>query len=437
MAGDRIGGFIMKHSVEKLEGGMVKLSFEIEQDKFNAAIKAVFEKQKKNISIPGFRKGKVPFAMVCQYYGKAMFYDDALNECLPDAYKQAVEEEGLTVMSRPEIDLEVFTPDTEIMMTAIVAVKPEVKLGEYKGLKKEMEDITVTDEDVEKEIETVLRRNARKVEITDRAAQMDDTCNIDYVGTVDGVAFEGGSAEGFDLKLGSNSFIPGYEEQIVGHNVGETFDVNVTFPEKYHAEDLAGKDAVFSVTLNKITVDELPLLDDELVKELSKFDTVAEYREDTKKTLTERKERAAKDEMKNKLIEAVTAAAEVEIPAAAIVEKCDEQIQQFAQQLSYQGMDINQYMKMSGTTIDQLRDEIKPSAEKNLKEALVMEAVAKAEGLEVSDEDVDKEMEDMAKMYGMDIETIKGYMAGNELENMKAEMLVRKAVDFVVENAID
>lgn len=422
--------------VEMLGGGLAKLTFNIDLEKFDAACKSAFNKNKSRLQIPGFRKGKVTYAMACRYYGKETFYNDALDECLGDAYKEAVEAEKLEVLSRPEVDLEAFNPSVEIVVTATVAVKPEVKLGEYKGLKKEQEEIVVTDEDVENEINMIARRNSRKVEITDRPAQMEDTCNIDFVGTVDGVEFEGGKGEGYDLKLGSGSFIPGFEEQVAGHNVGENFDVNVTFPEDYQAKELAGKAAVFNCTLNKITIDELPLIDAEYVKEVSEFDTVEAYREDIKKTLTDRKTKMALDELKNKLVTKVTESAEMELAEIAVNEKADEMIQEFAQNLSYQGMDINQYMKMTGSDVNKLRDEVKPEAERRLKENLAMEAVAKAEGLEVTEEDINNEYEELSKAYGMDVETVKGYMSGNE-EMMKADLLMRKAVNFVVENAVD
>ncbi|MCF0135809.1 MAG: trigger factor [Lachnospiraceae bacterium] len=426
----------MSVTVEKLAGGKAKLVFDVELTAFEEACKKAYNQKKSRIQIPGFRKGKVTYAMACKVFGKAYFYDDALNIVLPDAYKAAVEESGVEVMSRPQVDLDTFEPDKEIKITATVAVKPEVKLGEYKGLKKDQEPVAVTDEDVEKEVETVAKRNARKIEVTDRAAAMGDTANIDYLGSVDGVPFDGGKGEGYDLKLGSGSFIPGFEEQVAGHSAGEEFDVNVTFPENYHSAELAGKEAVFACKINKVTAEELPLVDAEYVKEISEFDTVEAYKEDVRKTLTERREKLALDELKNKLIEKVTSEAEMELAEEAVMDKCDEMIQEFAQNLSYQGMDIEQYMKMSGTDINKLREEVKPEAERRLKENLTMEAIAKAEGLEVTEEDMENEYNDLSKAYGMDVETIKGYMSAN-IEMMKADMLIRKAVNFVVENAVD
>lgn len=427
----------MKHSVEQLGGNMVKVIFEIENDKFEKAIQTVYNRQKSKIQVPGFRKGKVPFQMVVRYYGKEFFYEDALNECMPEAYQEAVEAEGIEVMSRPEVNLDVFKPGEEITVSCKVGVKPEVKLGEYKGLKKEAEAVEVTEEDIDNEIASVAKRNSRKVEVTDRPAQMDDTANIDFEGSIDGVKFEGGAGKDHDLKLGSGSFIPGFEEQIVGKNVGDEFDVNVTFPENYQAADLAGKAAVFACKLNKLTYDEVPEINVEFVQEVSEFDTVEEYREDVKKTLTDRKEKAAADETKRKLIEKAVAGAEMELPEAIIIDKADEMIDEFANSLRYQGMDMNNYMKMTNTTVDQLREDVKPEAERRLKENLTLEAIAKAEGLEVSDEDFEKELSDMAAAYGMDIETVKGYVQGAEEKNMKTEMLLRKAADFIVENAID
>ena len=289
--------------VEQLGGSMVKLTLEISPEKFEQAIRTVYNKQKHQISIPGFRKGKVPYQMVVRAYGKEVFYEDALNEVLPDEYQQAVEEEKLDVMSRPNVNVEKIVSGEPIVVTCELAVRPEVKLGEYKGLKKEQTPVEVTEEDIKNELDRIANTNARTLDITDRPVQADDTVNIDYAGTVDGVAFDGGTAEGYDLKIGSHSFIDTFEDQIIGHAIGEEFDVNVTFPEEYHAAELAGKPAVFHVKVNGIKAKELPEINDEFAQDVSEFDTLEEYKEDLKKAILERKEKAAESELKNKVLD--------------------------------------------------------------------------------------------------------------------------------------
>ena len=423
--------------VDMLEGSMAKLTVEISPEDFESAIRTVYNKQKKQISIPGFRKGKVPYQMVVRAYGKEVFYEDALNELLPDAYEKAVEETGLEVFSRPTVGVEKIEANEPVVVTFDVAVKPEVTLGEYKGLKKDMEPVEVTEEDVQKELESVAKRNARVVEITDRPVEDGDRATIDYVGTVDGVAFDGGSAEDYELVIGSHSFIEGFEEQLIGKNVGEEVEVNVTFPEDYHAKELAGKPAVFKVNIKGLKKDEMPEIDDEFAKDVSEFDTLEEYKEDLKKTLTERKEKAAETTLRNKMLETAVANASVEIPAAAIDEQCDQMIEQYAQTLSYQGMNLNQYMQYTGTTMESLRASVRPDAERQLKENLVLEAIAKAEAIEVTDEDVENEIADMAKNYGMEVEQIKGMLGPSAEKDIKASRLNVKALDLLVANAVD
>jgi len=427
----------MSHSVKKLEHSMVELTLEISPEQFQEAIKTVYNRQKKSISLPGFRKGKAPLQMIERAYGAEVFYEDALNEVLPDVYEEAVKAENLEVMSRPDVNVDFIEKGKPVKVTCTVAVKPEVKLGEYKGLKKEVETVEVTDEDVEEELKRVANRNSRKVEVTDRAAAMDDTVTIDYVGTVDGVEFDGGKADDYDLKLGSHSFIDTFEDQIVGHSVGDAFDVNVTFPEQYGAAELAGKAAVFAVTVKKITAYEVPEINDDFAQEVSEFDTLDEYRQDLRKVLTDHKTKNAEEDAKNKLIDAAVAGAEMDIPDAIVQEQCDQMVQQFAQTLSYQGLDINQYMQMSNTNLNQLREEVKPDALKRLKENLTLDAIAKAENIEVSDEDLENEIADMAKMYSMEADKLKEVLNPAEIDNMKAELLNKKTVAFLVENAVD
>jgi len=423
--------------VENLGGSMVKLTLEISPEKFENAIRTVYNKQKKQISIPGFRKGKVPYQMVVRAYGKEVFYEDALNEVLPDEYQQAVEENNLDVMSRPNVNVDRIDEGQPVVVTCEVAIKPEVTLGEYKGLKKDQAPVEVTEDDVKEELDRVAKRNARTIEITDRAVEDGDNVNIDYAGTIDGKAFDGGTAQGYDLKIGSHSFIDNFEEQLIGHSIGEELDVNVTFPENYHAADLAGKPAVFGVKINSIKAEELPEIDDEFAKDVSEFDTLEEYKEDLKKTITERKQKQAESELKNKLLDQVVSASTMDMPKAMVDEQCDQMINEYAQTLRYQGMDMNQYMKYTGTTMDSLVASVRPEAEKRLKENLVLEAIAKAEGVEASDEDVEKELENMAKMYGMELDQIKNAIGESEIKDIKANLLNTKALDLLVANAVD
>ena len=423
--------------VENLGGSMVKLTLEISPEKFENAIRTDYNKQKKQISIPGFRKGKVPYQMVVRAYGKEVFYEDALNEVLPDEYQQAVEENNLDVMSRPNVNVDRIDEGQPVVVTCEVAIKPEVTLGEYKGLKKDQAPVEVTEDDVKEELDRVAKRNARTIEITDRAVEDGDNVNIDYAGTIDGKAFDGGTAQGYDLKIGSHSFIDNFEEQLIGHSIGEELDVNVTFPENYHAADLAGKPAVFGVKINSIKAEELPEIDDEFAKDVSEFDTLEEYKEDLKKTITERKQKQAESELKNKLLDQVVSASTMDMPKAMVDEQCDQMINEYAQTLRYQGMDMNQYMKYTGTTMESLVASVRPEAEKRLKENLVLEAIAKAEGVEASDEDVEKELENMAKMYGMELDQIKNAIGESEIKNIKANLLNTKALDLLVANAVD
>ena len=427
----------MNHSVEKLEGSQVKLNLTVTPEQFEEAIQKVYNKAKKNINLPGFRKGKAPRKMVERAYGKEVFYEDALNEVLPDLYEAAVKEEGLTVMTRPEVSVDAITADAPFTVACKVYVKPEVTLGEYKGLKKEKHEINVTDEEVEEEVNRQAKQNARSIEVTDRAAQMEDTVTLSYEGTVDGVPFEGGKSDSYDLKLGSHSFIDTFEDQIVGHNVGDAFDVNVTFPEEYHEKSLAGKAAVFAVEVKGIKAEEIPVIDDEFAKEVSEFDTLEEYKASVKEKLADRRTKAAEDAVRNDLLKKATENASIDIAEPIITEQCDQMIQDFARNLSYQGMDINQYMKMTNLTMDALRNDVRPQAEERLKENLTLEAIAKAENLDVTDADVDEEFAQMAAMYGMEADKLKEQVGESEMENLKQDLLNRKALAFLVENAVD
>lgn len=423
----------MNHSVEDLGGSMVRLTLEIAPEKFQEGIRTVYNRNRKSITIPGFRKGHAPLQLVERTYGKDIFYEDALNEVLPDLYKQAVEEEKLEVMSRPSVNVGDIKDNEPIKVTCEVAVKPEVKLGDLDSLTKTKKTVEVTDEDIKDEMDRAARRNSRMVEITDRPAKMGDTLTIDFEGSIDGKPFDGGKGEDHDLKLGSHSFIDTFEDQLVGLNDGDEKTVHVTFPQDYYQKDLAGKAADFAVKVKKIRFEEIPAVDDDFVKDTTSFSTVDEYKEDLKKTLTDRKTKEAEESQRREVVDQLTEASTMDMPKAMVDEQCQELISQYAQSLRYQGMDLNQYLKMSGSTIDQLMEEVRPDAEKSLRENLVLDALAKAENIEITDEDVEKELDDMAKSYNMEKDKLKNLISDSELENMKAEMQSRKALDVLME----
>lgn len=425
----------MSNKFEKLEHNMVKISMEIGQEEFDKACERAYQKNKNQISLPGFRKGKAPRKMIERVYGKEVFYEDALNDVLPDIYTAAVEELKLDVVSRPEVDVEKMEAGEPIVVTATVAVKPEVTLGEYKGLVAEKETVAVTEDDVNEELKKDAEKNSRLVDVTDRAAELGDEVTIDFDGYVDDKQFEGGKSEDYRLTLGSHSFIDTFEDQIVGKNPEEAFDVNVTFPENYHAKELAGKPAVFKVVLKKIQKKELPALDDDYAKDYSEFDTIAEYKEDLQKKLLANKQKEADDKRAKALISAAVANAEMDIPAAMIDDRADSMIQNFANNLRYQGISIEQYMSMTGSNMAAMRANVRPDAEKAIKEALVLEAIAKAENLEVTDEDFDAEVQKMADMYKMEADKLKANISDAEKEGMKEEMKTQKAVEWLVANA--
>lgn len=423
------------NQVEQLGNSMVKVTLEISPEQFEKAMEIAYNKNKKQISVPGFRKGKAPRKMVEKMYGKEIFYEDAINAVLPEMYDEAVKELNLDVMSRPEVSVDSIEEGKPVVVTCEVAVKPEVTLGEYKGLEVEAEDATVTEEDVNAEIERIANRNARMVEVTDRAAQMDDILTIDFEGFMDGVAFAGGKGENHDLKLGSHSFIDTFEDQLVGKNVGDECEVNVTFPAEYHQKDLAGKPAMFKVAVKAIKFNEVPEINDEFVKEVSEFDTLDEYKADTKKNLEERKAKQVEESRKAKLLSKVVETSTMDMPEPMVLEQCDQMINNFAQTLRYQGMDMQKYMEMTGSTIDTMRQSVRSEAERRLKESLVLEAIAKAENLEATDEDVEKELETMASMYGMEVEKLKAAVTEAETESIKGELKTKKALEFIAENA--
>ena len=425
----------MSVQVEKLEKNMAKLTIEVSADELEKAIEKVYQKQKKNISIPGFRKGKVPRAMVEKMYGKEVFYEEAANEIMPAAYEKAYDECGENIVSSPKVDVVQIESGKPFIFTAEVALKPEVTLGAYKGIEVDKVEVTVSDEEVDAEIERERDRNARSVSVSDRAVQDKDQTVIDFEGFVDGVAFQGGKGENYPLTIGSGAFIPGFEEQLIGKNIGEECDVNVTFPEEYHAEDLAGKAAVFKVTVKEIKEKQLPELDDEFAAEVSEFDTLAEYKEDVKKNLTEKREKDVKNAKEDAVVDAIIENATMDIPEAMIETQQRQMIQEFAQNIQMQGLSIEQYFQFTGLTAETMMEQVKPQAEKRIKSRLVLEAVAKAENITVSDEDFDKEVAKMAEMYQMEADKVKESIGEEGKKQMMEDLAVQKAAEFVVNEA--
>ena len=423
----------MSVQVEKLEKNMVKLTVEVPAEEVEKALNAAYMKQRNSISVPGFRKGKVPRAMIEKMYGAEVFYEEAANTLMQDSYPAAVEESGVDVVSRPEVDVVQIEKGKPFIYTAEVAVKPEVKLGKYEGVTVTKANVKVTAAEVKEALEAERNKNARMVSVT-RAAKLGDTVMIDYEGSIDGVPFDGGKAENSPLELGSHSFIDTFEDQLVGHKAGEEVDVNVTFPEQYHAADLAGKPALFKVKINDITTKELPKLDDEFASEVSEFETLAEYKEELKKRLEEQKAVEAKRTQEDEAIAAIVEASEMEIPEAMIRTQCEDMVNEFAQRIAQSGLSMEQYMQFSGQTIQGLMDQVRPEAETRIKTSLVLEAIVKEQNIEATDADVDAEIEKMAAMYGMDAAQLKEYMGENEKAGMKRELAITKAVEYIMAN---
>ena len=425
----------MSLQVEKLENNTAKLTIEVEASKFDKAIQKAYQKNKNKFNIPGFRKGKVPYAMVEKMYGAAVFYEDAANELISGAYAQAAEESGLEIVARPEINVTQIEKGKPFIFEAEVTTKPEVKLGKYKGIKVEKADITVTDEEVAEELDKVKEQNARLVAADDKAVEDGDQTTIDFEGFVDGVAFEGGKGEDYPLTIGSHSFIDTFEEQLIGKKVGEEVEVNVTFPENYQAKELAGKPAMFKVTIKEIKVKEYPELDDDFAQDVSEFDTLDEYKEDIKKNLTEKKEKEAEAEKESKVIEAIVNDAEMDIPEKMVEAQAEQMLEEFAQNIAMQGISFEQYLQFTGATVDQMKEQVKPQAQARVESSLVLEAVVKAENIEATEEEVEEEFKKMADAYKMEVEKIKELLGDRELEQMKKDMAVQKAVTLVADEA--
>lgn len=427
----------MSVQVEKLEKNMAKLTIEVPAEEFEKALDGAYKKSRNKIAMPGFRRGKAPRKMIEKMYGDSVFYEDAANDIIPDAYEDAAKESGLEIVSRPEIGVEQIEKGSVFIFTATVAVKPEVTLGDYKGIEIEKKTAEVTDEEVEDEIGRLRENNSRMITIDDRASQEGDTVIIDFDGYVDGEQFEGGQAEDYSLVLGSHTFIDNFEEQLIGKNPGESVEVHVTFPDAYQAEELRGKDAVFYVDINDIKVKELPDIDDEFAQDVSDFDTLDEYKEDLKKKLLENKEAALDREKEETVIGKIIENSQMDIPEPMVDAQTRQMTQEFAQRLQSQGLSLEQYMQLTGFTPQKMVDELKPQALKRIQSRLVLEAVAAAENIEVSEEDFDKEIENMAEAYNMEKDKFSELVSDNEKEQIRMDIAVQKAVELVVASAVE
>ncbi|MFR2765590.1 MAG: trigger factor [Clostridium sp.] len=425
----------MSLQVEKLEKNMAKLTVEVPAEQFESALKTSYNKNKNKFNIPGFRKGKAPQAMIEKMYGVGVFYEDAVDEAINASYPDAAKESGLEIVSRPEISIEQVEKGKSFIYVATVATKPEVTLGEYKGIEVEKAKPEVTDADVEAELKKVQEQNSRLVSVEDRAVADGDQTVIDFEGFVDGKAFEGGKAEDYTLVIGSHSFIDTFEDQLIGKNIGEDVEVNVTFPAEYHAADLAGKPATFKVKIKEIKMKELPELNDEFASEVSEFETLEAYKEDVKNKLAETKQAQATAENENNVVQKVVDNAQMDIPAPMVDEQVRNMIEDYARRLQSQGISFDQYLQFTGSTIEQLQEQMRPQAELRLRTRLVLEAVVAAEKIEPSDELVDAEIKKMSENYKMDAEQIKTIMGEAGMAQMKADMAVQEAVDFLVAEA--
>ena len=424
----------MSVKVENLEKNMAKLTVEVDNAEFLKAIDVAYKKNRNKFSLPGFRKGKAPKDMIMKMYGPQVFFEDALNEILDKTYPEAAKESGLEIVSRPEIGVEQIGMDQNVIYTATVAVKPEVTLGEYKGVTVEKAETTVSAKEVNEKLAAELEKNARVVEV-EREIKKDDIANIDFVGSVDGVEFEGGKGEDYPLTIGSGTFIPGFEDQLIGHKAGETVDVKVTFPENYGAKDLAGKEALFVTTIKTVKEKQVPAADDEFASEVSEFDTLDEYKKDLKKTLKEEKEKAATTTNERNVIAKVVENASVEIPAPMLEAQLDNMLYDYQTRLAQQGIPMDQYLKITGQTVEQIKDQMKESAEKNLKTSLVIEAIMEKENITVAEERVDEEFKKIAEQYKMEYDDLKKTVSEEQKESMKREIAFQETIDMLVAEA--
>ena len=427
----------MSVQVEKLEKNMAKLTIEVSAEEFDAAIEQAYQKDKKKISLPGFRKGKAPRKMIEKMYGTGVFYEDAANIVIPKAYSEAAKECGEEIVSQPEISVTQIGAGQPFIFTAEVALKPAVTLGDYKGVEVEKTPVEVSEEEVDKEVDKERENNSRTIDVDDRAVEKGDMIKLNFEGFVDGTPFEGGKAEDYSLTIGSGSFIPGFEDQLIGAKIGEEVEVNGTFPEEYHAAELKGKPAVFKCTVNEIKVKELPEADDEFAKDVSEFDTLAEYKDDIRAKLLEKKTADAKREKQNKTVAKAVENATMEIPEAMITEQVRRMADDFARRLQSQGLSMDQYMQFTGLTMDALAQQMRPEALKRIQNSLVLEAIAKAENIEVSDEKVNEEIEKMAAAYKMEADKLKELIGDAEKEQMKSDLAIQAAVDMITDAAVE
>ena len=427
----------MSLKIEKLEHNMAKLTIEVAAAEFEKAMQKAYLAQRGSVVIPGFRKGKAPRKMIEKMYGEGIFYEDAANDLIPGAYEEALKECEETIVSRPVIDVEQIGSGKPFVFTAEVALKPEVTLGEYKGIEVETEPVVVTEEDIQQEIDKERETNSRMIDVDDRPVENGDIIKLDYLGTVDDVPFEGGQAENYSLTIGSGSFIPGFEEQLIGTAIGEEKEVVVTFPENYHAADLAGREAVFKCKVNAIQKKELPEVDDDFAQDVSEFDTLEEYKEDIRKKLTERREADAKRVKENAVVEKIIENASMDIPEAMMMEQVNRMIEEFAGQITSQGLSFDKYMEYTGMNRQMLEEQMKPEATKRIQNSLVLEAVAKAENIEISDERLDEELARMAESYRMEPDKLKEMMSDEEKEQMKSDLAVQEAVNLVRDAAVE
>ena len=425
----------MSLQVEKMEKNMAKLTIEVAAEDLEKAMQNAYQKAKGRISIPGFRKGKAPRKMIEQMYGKGVFLEDAVNALIPEHYSKALAECELEIVSQPTIDITQAEPGKAFIFTAEVATKPEVTLGDYKGVEVPKTEITVTDEDVDAEIKKEQEKNSRTINVEDRGAQLQDVVTIDFEGSVDGVPFDGGQATEYPLTLGSNTFIPGFEDQLVGAKVGDDVDVKVTFPEEYQAKELAGKEAIFKCAVKKIEAKELPELDDDFAKDVSEFDTLAEYKEHIKTNLVERKENEAKRAKEDAAVDKAIENAQMDIPEAMLMTQCRQMLDDFSRRMQSQGLSMDQYFQFTGMTADKMMEDMKPQALKRIQTRLVLEKVAEVENIQPTEEEVNEEISKMAEAYKMEADKLKELLGERELEQMKKDMAVQKAVTVIADSA--
>ena len=425
----------MSLQVEKMEKNMAKLTIEVSAEDLDKAMQNAYQKAKGRISIPGFRKGKAPRKMIEQMYGKGVFLEDAANALIPEHYSKALAECDLEIVSQPKIDVTQVEPGKPFIFTAEVATKPEVTLGDYKGLEVPKSETEVTDEEVEAELKKEQEKNSRTINVEDRGAQLQDVVTIDFEGSVDGVPFDGGQATEYPLTLGSNTFIPGFEDQLVGAKVGDDVDVKVTFPEEYQAKELAGKEAVFKCAVKKIEAKELPELDDDFAKDVSEFDTLAEYKEHVKTNLVERKENEAKRAKEDAAVDKAIENAQMDIPEAMLKTQCRQMLDDFSRRMQSQGLSMEQYFQFTGMTADKMMEDMKPQALKRIQTRLVLEKVAEVENIQPTEEEVNEEIAKMAEAYKMEADKLKELLGERELEQMKKDMAVQKAVTVIADAA--